>query len=105
MKYAIIKTSGRQYKVSQDTEIVIDKIKGKKGDKVIFDEVLLIVDGKKITIGTPKITKAKVMAEIIEQKKGEKIRVAKFRAKSRYRRVMGFRAQLTRLKIKKIINS
>ena len=105
MKYAVIKTSGRQYKISQDEEIIVDKIEGKEGDKVVFNEVLLIVDDKKITLGTPKIAKAKVTAEILKQEKGKKIRIAKFKAKSRYRRVMGFRAQLTRLKIKKISSS
>ncbi|MBL7159168.1 50S ribosomal protein L21 [Candidatus Microgenomates bacterium] len=105
MKYAVIKTSGRQYKICQDEEIVVDKMEGKEGDKVVFDEILLIVDDKKIIIGTPKITKAKVMAEIVKQDRGEKIRVAKFKAKSRYRKVMGFRAYLTRLKIKKISSS
>ena len=105
MKYAVIKTSGRQYKICQDEEIVVDQIEGKKGDKVIFNEVLLIVDEKEVIIGTPKISKAKVTAEILKQEKGEKIRIAKFKAKSRYRRVMGFRARLTRLKIKKISSS
>lgn len=102
MKYAVIKTGGKQYKVHEGKEVVIDKIEGKRGEKVSFDEVLLIVNGQKVEIGTPNILKAKVSGEIVEQEKGEKIRVAKFRAKSRYRRVKGFRPLLTRVKIKKI---
>ena len=102
MKYAVIKIGGKQYKVQEDEEILIDKIEGKREEKVTFNEVLLIVDNKKIKIGAPYLIKAKVSAEIAAQEKGKKIRVAKFKAKSRYRRVMGFRSLLTRVKIKKI---
>ena len=102
MKYAVIKTGGKQYKLQEDEEVVIDKIEGKKRGKLSFDEVLLIVDEKKVQIGTPLVAKAKVSGEIVEQERGEKIRVAKFRAKSRYRKVKGFRPLLTRVKIKKI---
>lgn len=102
MKYAVIKTSGKQYKVKEGEEIVIDRVEGEKGGKITFDEVFLVVDNKKVKIGTPKVKKAKVVGEIVEQEKGEKIRVAKFRAKSRYRRVKGFRPLLTCVKITKI---
>lgn len=104
MKYAVIKTGGKQYRIQEDEKIVIDKIEGRKGEKINFNEVLLIVNDKKIEIGTPKISKAKVIGEIIGQEKGEKVRLAKYKAKSRYRRVKGFRPFLTRVKIKKIIS-
>lgn len=103
MNYAIIKIGGNQYKVSEEQELVIDKIEGENGGKVEFSQVLLAVDGKKVRIGTPNLAKAKVIAEIIGQERGEKLRIAKFRAKSRYRRAQGFRSHLTRIKIKKII--
>lgn len=102
MKYAVIKTSGKQYRVQEGEEILIDKIEGEKGKKVSFSEVLLLVDEKKVKIGTPQVAKTKVVGEIVKQEKGAKIRVAKFRAKSRYRRVRGFRPVLTRVKIKKV---
>lgn len=102
MKYAVIKTGGKQYRVCQGEEILIDKIEGEKGERVGFNNLLLIVEDKKVKIGTPKISKAKVVGEIVGQEKGKKIRVAKFKAKSRYRRVIGFRPLLTRVKIKKI---
>lgn len=103
MKYAVIKAAGKQYRVQEGDEIVIDKIEGKKGKKITFNKVLLLVNGKKVRIGTPQVAKAKVTAEILSQGKGEKIRVATYKAKSRYRRVKGFRPFLTRLKIKKIV--
>ena len=102
MKYAVIKTGGKQYKVAEGDEIEIEKIDGEKGEKVVFEEVLLVVDDKEIKIGQPLVEKAKVKAEIVDQIKGEKIRVAKFRAKSRYRRVKGHRQRLTKVKIEKI---
>lgn len=103
MKYAVIKTGGKQYKVQEGEEILIDKIEGEKGEKVRFKDVLLIVNGQTVEIGTPNTSKAEIFGEIVEHKKGEKIRVAKFKAKSRYRRVRGFRPFLTKVKIKKIV--
>lgn len=102
MKYAIIKTGGKQYKIKEGEEIVIDQLKGKEGEKVNFNEVFLAVDGQRVKIGMPKLEKVEVVGEIVKQIKGEKIRVAKFRAKSRYRRVKGFRPLLTCVRIQKI---
>lgn len=102
MKYAILKIAGKQYKVSEGEIFEVDKLEGEKGEKLTFEEVLLLNDGKDVKVGQPYIQGAKVTAEILEQLKGEKIRVAKFKAKSRYRRVIGFRPQLTKIKIIKI---
>ncbi len=102
MKYAVIKTGGKQYKVSEGEELFIEKIAGKNGDSVVFDQVLLLVNEKKADIGRPLVEKAKVKAKILAQTRGKKIRVAKFKAKSRYRRVKGHRQALTQVKIEKI---
>ena len=102
MKYAVIQINGRQHRVSEGEELAVDKIEGKKGKKLTFDQVLLIVDGKKRQIGNPLVKKAKVTGEIIDQFKDKKIRVATYKAKSRYRRVKGHRTHLTKIKIKKI---
>jgi len=102
MKYAIIKTGGKQYKVSEGDLLDIEKIEGKEKQKISFDEVLLICQDKKILIGSPLVKKAKVEAEIISQFKDKKIRVAKFRAKSRYRKVIGHRQLKTKVKVLKI---
>lgn len=99
MNFAVIKASGKQYKVSPGNILEIDKIEGENGKNISFDEVLLTSDGGKTDLGKPYIKGAAVTAKIIEQSKGDKVRVAKFRAKSKYRRATGFRAQLTKIEI------
>jgi len=102
MKYAVIQTGSKQYQVSEGDTLEIEKLEGKAKKKITFNQVLLVVDEKKVSLGQPLVKGAKVTAEILEQKKGVKIRVAKFKAKSRYRRVKGHRQQLTKIKINKI---
>lgn len=102
MKYAVVKIGGSQYKVSQNDVIDVDKITEKKDDFVEFNEVLLLVDDGKVKIGNPLVKEAKVKAKIVDQIKGKKISVATYKAKSRYRRVKGFRPLLTKIKIEKI---
>lgn len=102
MKYAVIVSGGKQYKVSEGDVITVDKLLGDKNDKINFDEVLLMVDEGNVKIGKPVVSGVKVAGELVEQIKGDKIRVSKFKAKSRYRRTVGFRALLTQIKIDKI---
>lgn len=102
MKYAIIRTGGKQHKVQEGDEISFEKIEGKEGNKVTFKNILLIVENGKVEIGRPLVSKAIVSGEIIAQIKDKKIRVAKYKAKSRYRKVKGHRQQLTKVRIKKI---
>jgi large subunit ribosomal protein L21 len=102
-KLAVIKTGGKQYLVKEGDEIIIDHISLKK-DESIELPALVIIDSKKeeIEIGQPmlkKTVKAKVINDLI---KGDKIRVARFKAKVRYRRVKGFRPTLTKIRIEKI---
>lgn len=102
MRYAIVKIGGTQYKVSEGEEIVVDKLPQKEKAKIEFPDVLLAVNDKKAAIGTPYVDNAKIKASIVEQFKDKKIRVAVYKAKSRHRRVKGFRAHLTKIKIDKI---
>lgn len=102
MQYVVIKTGGKQYKLSEGDEVELEKLPYDNNQEVIFDEVLLFVSDNDIKIGKPFIPGITVKAKVLEQKKGEKIRVAKFRAKSRYRRVMGHRQLLTKVRIEKI---
>jgi len=99
MKYAVIAISGSQYKVEENQVITVDKF-----DPSIKSttEVLLIVDGDKIKMGNPTIKGASVDFENVRDYQGEKLRVSTFKAKSRYRKTHGFRAQLTDIKILKI---
>lgn len=101
-KIAIVKIGKSQYKVSEGDQITVDHIEGDNNKKVSFDEVILVAEDENIIIGQPYIKDAAVLAVIVDQKKDEKIRVATYKAKSRYRKTKGFRAQLTVLKIEKI---
>ncbi len=102
MKYAVVKISGHQYKVSEGTELAVDRLPQAEGKEIELEEVLLLVDDGQTKIGQPHVDKAKIKAKILKNIRGEKIRVARFRAKSRYRKVKGFRAALTNIKIEKI---
>jgi len=99
MKYAVIAISGTQYKVEENQTITVDKF-----DPTIksSDQVLLTVNNDKVTIGTPTVKGASVEFETVRDYQGEKLRVSTFKAKSRYRKTRGFRAQLTDIKITKI---
>ena len=101
MKYAVIKTGGKQYRVSEGDIIEVDKLEIKE-DQVVFDNVLLLVADDSVQIGNPFIIDAKVKGKLLEQKKGVKVRVAKFKSKVRYRRAVGFRAMLSKIQIEKI---
>ena len=101
MKFAVIQTGGKQYKVSKDDLLSVEKIKGeyKVGDKISFDKVLLVDDGKNTTIGTPYIKGAEVEAEIKEIGRARKILVVKYKQKSRYLRRHGHRQPFFKVKI------
>jgi len=102
MKVAVIKTGGKQYLVRENDEIIVDQINAKPKDKLELETLAVFAeDSTQFDLGKPTL-KTKVKAELIENLKGEKIRVAKFKAKVRYRRVKGFRAKLSKLKIVKI---
>ncbi len=99
MNFAVIKAAGKQYKVTSGTVLEIDKIEGEKGKNISFDEVLLLSDEKTTLVGTPLVKNASVTAKIVDQIRGDKVRVAKFKAKARFRRATGFRSQLTKVEI------
>src|SRR3989344_4481026 len=104
MEFAVIQTGGKQYKVSEGGLVSIEKIKTNgieyaKGDKVTFDKVLLVDDGKNTTIGTTYIKDAKVDAEIVEIGRARKILVVKYKQKSRYLRRNGHRQPFFKVKI------
>ena len=100
--WAIIKTGGKQYKVAEGDKIDIEKVKKSDEGVLTFDEVLLVSYDENVIIGTPLVAKAKVKAKIIETFKGKKVRVVKFKSKSRYLRTAGHRQQKTKVLIEKI---
>ena len=96
--YAIIKTGGKQYRVQQGDEFRIEKLDAKVGEKVVFDEVVA-VGGDKLIVGNPLVSGYVVNAEVLEQGKGEKVVIYKYKAKKDYRRKNGHRQPFTLVKI------
>ena len=101
--FAVIKTGGKQYRVAQDQEIVIEKLEGDAGDTLIFGEVLMIGDGDKIDIGAPMIGGAQVVGEVVEQRRTAKVITYKKKPRNTYRRKLGHRQQVTVIKITDIL--
>ena len=99
MDYAVIKTGGKQYRVSLGDVIEVEKLAGKAGDTVTFSDVLMQKTDRNVTLGTPFIKDFMVTGKVVDQFKHDKIRVMKFKAKSRYRRTTGHRQALTRIMI------
>jgi len=100
--YAILKTGGKQYKVTEGDVIYIEKLDIEENKKVIFDEVLAYSDGKKLKTGKPYLKDVKVEGKVLSTGKGKKIIVFKFKAKKGYKRTQGHRQPYTKVEINKI---
>ncbi len=100
--FAIIQIAGVQLKVQEGKEYEVNKLEGKKGDKIEVKEVLLVSDGKETMIGKPYVDGKVVMLEITSQTRGEKIEGFKYAAKARYRRNYGYRSSITKVIVKSI---
>lgn len=105
MEYAVIETGGKQYRVSPGATLAVDHLKQEDSASFSFDKVLLHVKDGNVILGKPYIAGLVVNAKILESYKGKKVRVAKFLAKSRYRKVRGFRSLLSRVEIGEILGS
>ncbi|MBQ6455026.1 MAG: 50S ribosomal protein L21 [Eggerthellaceae bacterium] len=99
--YAIVKTGGKQYKVAEGDKLNIEKLDAQVGETVAL-EAICIVDGDKIEADPAKAAKVEVIAEVLEQFKGEKAIVFKFKKRKNYKRKKGHRQLLTRVEIKSI---
>jgi len=97
--YAILETGGRQYKVKAGDTLQVEKLPGEAGDTIELDRVLMVADGEQVNIGSPLVEGAKIVAEVVDQHRGKKIIVFKYKAKVRYRRKTGHRQSLTTLRI------
>lgn len=100
--YAVIKTGGKQHRVSEGDVIFIERIHGEKGDSVPFDQVLMVGKEGDVRIGRPIVEGAKVVGEILAQTQGDKITVFKTKKRKGYRKKTGHRQPLTSLKIREI---
>ena len=103
MKYAIIESGGKQYKAIEGTMIEVDILPVEDGQQLALEQVLLVVDGESIAVGTPTVAGASIRATVIGLVKGPKIVVFKYRPKKRYRVKTGHRQKYTRLKIDSIV--
>ena len=97
--YAVIKTGGKQYRVAEGETLHVEKLAGKPGDAITFEEVLLVGGGEATKIGRPLVAGASVKGEIVAQKRDAKIIVFKFRRRKNYRRKQGHRQPYTAVKI------
>src|SRR5579885_1944795 len=100
--YAVVRTGGKQYSVREGQQLDVESIAGQAGDRVELDEVLLISDGDALNIGSPTIPGARVVAEVIDQGRAQKVTVFKYKRKTRYRRKVGHRQPFTRLAVREI---
>lgn len=101
-KYAIIQLGGRQFKITVGDKFILDRLDQEEGQKFEISEVLMISDEKNQQIGTPLIEKASVTLKLLNHGRSKKIRVGKFRAKSRYRKVFGHRQPQSTVEVVKI---
>lgn len=103
--YAVIETGGKQFKVEKDHIIQVPKMDLDVGAQVELDSVLLLSNGEKISIGTPHVSKAKVIASVLSHKKDDKIIVFKMKRRKGYRRKKGHRQDFTELLIHDIVTA
>ena len=97
--YAVVKTGGKQYRVQKKDVVLVEKLNANDGDQLVLSDVLMVGDGKKVTLGTPLINDAAVMAQVIRQTRGPKITMIYKRRRKNSRRKQGHKQDLTLLKI------
>ena len=100
--FAVVRSGGKQYRVSKGDIIRVEKISADEGAKVTLDDVLLVSDDKGMKVGTPVVANAKVEAEVIAQARAPKITVFKKKRRQNYRRTKGHRQDITILRVKDI---
>lgn len=97
--YAIVETGGKQYRVKTGDVLEVERLKAPVGDEVVLTPVLAIVDGADVSVGTPGVDGARVVAIVLEHGRGRKVRGMKYKAKVNYRKRYGHRQPFTRIKI------
>ena len=102
MKFAVIQTGGKQYKVAEGEKLKIEKVEAAENGSIVFDKVLLKGDGETVTVGTPHIAGATVEAQLVQQGRAKKVLVFRYHSKTRYRKKKGHRQYFTEVEIKAI---
>lgn len=103
--YAVVNTGGKHYRVAVGDTLEVEKLPIDTGETVELDQVLMISSEAGVTIGRPTVEGAKVVARVTEQFRGPKLRIFKMKPKKRYRRTMGHRQSLTRIRIEEIVGA
>ena len=103
--YAVVKTGGKQYRVTKDDTILVEKLDAGEGQTVTLSDVMLLGDDDKVTVGTPVVADASVEAQVVSQTRGPKIIIFRRKRRKNHRRTQGHRQDLTLLKITDINTS
>ncbi len=103
--YAVVKTGGKQYRVSKDDTILVEKLEAQEGETITLSEVIMLGDGDKITIGKPQVADAAVEAKVVSQTRGPKIIIFRRKRRKNHRRTKGHKQDLTLLKVTDILTS
>ncbi|MCA9960400.1 MAG: 50S ribosomal protein L21 [Chloroflexota bacterium] len=103
--YAIIESGGRQFRAEEGHSISVEKLPYEVGEQIELEKVLLLADGDSVQVGQPTVAGAKVKATVVEQYRGEKIFVWKYKPKTRYRNRKGHRQYYTRLRVDEIVSA
>jgi len=101
--YAIIQCGGKQYRAEAGAQLTVDRVEGERGASILFDRVLFLRDGDSVQIGQPTVAGVQVRATIVEQLRDKKIRIYKYKRRKKYRRTIGHRQPITRLRIEEIV--
>lgn len=101
--YAVIETGGKQYRVQEGDTIFVEKLNNSEGEKVNFDRVLFVSKEDDVKVGKPYVEGAKVEGTVLEQGKGKKVIIFKYKPKKDYRKKQGHRQPYTKVKIEKIL--
>jgi large subunit ribosomal protein L21 len=100
--YAVIRSGGKQYRVSQGASLRVEKLPGEVGSSITLDEVLMIGGDGEVKIGTPRVDGAQITGTIVAQGRGQKIRVFKMKRRKGYRRAQGHRQDYTEIRVDEI---
>ncbi|TSA49665.1 MAG: 50S ribosomal protein L21 [Nitrosomonadales bacterium] len=100
--YAVIKTGGKQHRVTVGEKLKVEKLVGEIGSEIVLDQVLMVADGEKVTIGAPMVKGASVQATVVSHGRGDKVMIFKMRRRKHYRKTQGHRQDYTEIQIQKI---
>ena len=97
--YAVIRTGGKQYRVSEGDRLRVESLAGEAGSEITLADVLMVGSGESVTVGAPLVANATVSARVVQHGRGKKVRIVKFKRRKHYRRQMGHRQNFTELEI------